>query len=250
MPSNALGVATYGSPLKGVSQTYAEKVLALGPFAYWILNEAAGPVAADSSGNGYNGTYVATTLGQPGIGDGNTCPFFDGTNDAVNIYSAALSAAFNPVAALGSALAWAKVNAAAVWSDGVTRYVLALLDLTFNTAIYIRKSNAPINQLRGIYDYAGAGLAAANYLTTTTGWFAIALTWSVAASELKLYFGGTQQGGTQALPAGWGNGLHANNTLIGANNIAPLGPWHGWIAHVSLWNKVLTQPEIASLSAV
>ena len=50
---------------------YSEKVLALSPIAYWPLWEAAGAVAEDISGNGFDGAYTGVTLGQTGIGDGN-----------------------------------------------------------------------------------------------------------------------------------------------------------------------------------
>ena len=53
--------------------TYVETVLQDKPVAFWQLNETSGTVAADSSGNGYNGTYEgAPTLGAapiaPGLG--------------------------------------------------------------------------------------------------------------------------------------------------------------------------------------
>lgn len=38
---------------------YAQVILADGPYAYWRLDETSGTVAADSSGNNRNGTYVA-----------------------------------------------------------------------------------------------------------------------------------------------------------------------------------------------
>lgn len=48
----------------GVAMTYAESVIADGAVAYWRLDETSGTVAADSSGNGRDGTYVGSvTLG-------------------------------------------------------------------------------------------------------------------------------------------------------------------------------------------
>ena len=49
----------------------------------------------DISGNGFDGAYTGVTLGQDGIGDGNTCPLFDGANDFLDFYSAGFSSAFN-----------------------------------------------------------------------------------------------------------------------------------------------------------
>lgn len=51
----------------GGSSTYSSAVLADGPAAYYRLGETSGTTAADSSGNGYNGTISGTvTLGSPG----------------------------------------------------------------------------------------------------------------------------------------------------------------------------------------
>ena len=53
--------------------TYAQTVLQDHPVAWWKLNEASGTVAADSSGNGYNGTYeggftLAALVNPSGVG--------------------------------------------------------------------------------------------------------------------------------------------------------------------------------------
>src|SRR6266851_2705427 len=49
------------------SDAYSAVVLAKGPVGYWRLGEAAGPVATDASGAGYDGSYLGNpTFGQPG----------------------------------------------------------------------------------------------------------------------------------------------------------------------------------------
>ncbi len=58
-----------------LSPNYSSVVLAKGPAGYWRLGEAAGPDAADASGNGHNGKYKGTpNFGQPGpiVNDPNT----------------------------------------------------------------------------------------------------------------------------------------------------------------------------------
>lgn len=63
------------------SDAYSGVVLAKGPVGYWRLGEAAGPTAADASGNGYDGTYNGNpTFGQPGaiVGDPDTAVGFNG----------------------------------------------------------------------------------------------------------------------------------------------------------------------------
>ncbi len=106
---------------------YAHKVLATDQphlLAYWPLSEVAGSVAYDFSGNARHGAYTGVTLGKTGIGDGDTCPFFDGANDFVNIYSVSLRDAFN--GAEGTAMIWAKVFNVGVWTDGAYRNTLHL----------------------------------------------------------------------------------------------------------------------------
>ena len=61
--------ATQGTPVTVIPlNCYSQSVMQDGPLAYWQLNELSGTTAADSSGNGYNGTYEGSySLGQPGV---------------------------------------------------------------------------------------------------------------------------------------------------------------------------------------
>ena len=95
---------------------YADKILGYSPIAYWPLWEADGSTAEDISGNGFDGAYVDVTLGADGIGDGRTCPLFDGAAGYMNAFSTGLRDAFN--GAEGSFAIWAKVFNVGVWTDG------------------------------------------------------------------------------------------------------------------------------------
>ena len=81
-----------------MTPTYIQKVLGIEPgnlIAYWPMSEPSGGIAINAEGTAArNGAYTGVTLAQPGIGDGNTCPLFDGANDFNNVYSASLDAAF------------------------------------------------------------------------------------------------------------------------------------------------------------
>jgi hypothetical protein len=62
--------------------SYVDEVLADSPLAYWRLGEPSGATAADSSGNGHDGTYEGSpTLGVSGsvAGDADTAATFDGS---------------------------------------------------------------------------------------------------------------------------------------------------------------------------
>lgn len=51
-----------------VSSGYFDLVMSLAPLGYWRLGETSGTTAADSSGNGRNGTYTGTyTLNRPSL---------------------------------------------------------------------------------------------------------------------------------------------------------------------------------------
>lgn len=75
------------SPLAAAAPSYVNDVLADNPTGYWQLNDAVGSsVAADSSGNGNNGTYEGgVVLGVPGpiAGDPATAAQFNGATSYV-----------------------------------------------------------------------------------------------------------------------------------------------------------------------
>jgi hypothetical protein len=85
-----------GELAQGNSSTgYNTAVLADSPVAFWRLNESSGTTAADSSGNGRNGTYTGSyTQGQASlVGNGDSSTSFGGAaGDYVNVTG---NAAFN-----------------------------------------------------------------------------------------------------------------------------------------------------------
>ena len=88
---------TQGVKIVGLSSvvTYREKVLSYSPIAYWMQAEAAGNDSLCQVDSNQDGTYTGVTLGQPGIGDGNTCPSFDGVNDYNDIYTTSFRDVFS-----------------------------------------------------------------------------------------------------------------------------------------------------------
>jgi PKD repeat protein/glucose/arabinose dehydrogenase len=118
---------------------YSQTVLADAPRAYWRLGEASGTSAADASGNGRTGSYVASpTLGAPGAltGDSNTAVGFNGSSQYVNVpYVAALNPAQFTVEA------WAYVTG----GQGTYRSLVTSRDYSTNNArgyvIYAAQDN-------------------------------------------------------------------------------------------------------------
>lgn len=227
---------------------YFQKVLATGPLVYFPQWEAAG-IVSDELVNSWDGAYTGVTLGQPGIGDGNTSPWFDGVNDLNNIWTAALVAAFN--SGEMTLMVWAQVNAVGVWTDGSFRHVISIT-VDVNNLTWIRRAN--INNRLG-YEYRAGGVASTVNLNgvAAVDWMHLAITCSVSApptGEVRAYFNGVQTGATQVGLGAWAGLPIATHTLIGAYNTTPSNIWHGWLAHGAVWTRALAPGEIANLAVI
>lgn len=258
------------APLKGVYRglapgafpshdQYYRKVLYYRPIAYWPLWETSGMVARCLVNTAQNGTYTGVTLGQAGIGDGNTCPLFDGANDYCDIYTAAFKDAFalynDPTGLLdeseGTVMVWAKVANAGVWTDGADRFLLQLA-VDANNRLLCAKT---ITNNRLFLKYAAGGAfedQAINGMTTIE-WMCLGMTWSKSAGangEVKHFLNGVQQGATDTALGVWVGNLAAAATTIGASSTGPAEPWHGWLAHCAVWDTPLTPTQIADLAVV
>lgn len=231
--------------------SYINKVLGYSPIAYWPMNETSGLTAIDKSGNGYDGTYTGVTLGQTGIGDGNTCPLFDGANDFVDIYSAGLAGAFNK--AEGSALIWAKMFDVGVWSDATARYAMMLqADASNNVNPWRRHGNN--DELRSQYRAAGAVESLTSLaFTGELDWMLFGITWSKSAGangEVKHYMNDAKVGATNTNLGIWVGALAATTTVIGSLNNTPAGLFHGWLAQAMIFDTPLALADIQDIYSV
>lgn len=211
--------------------------------AYWQLNETTGVTAFDSSGNGRNGAYRNTagvlngvTLGQTGIGDGKTSVAFDGVNGYCNIYSAGLASAFN--GAEGSVLFWLK-GATGVFSDGVLRRIFDLRS-DINNRVLAEKTALNVFNLEYI---AGGTQRLQAVIPDTTNWMSLAITWSVAANEVKFYKNGAQVGST-VVPPTWSGSLASTLCVLGAGDTTPTQPFPCNMAHFLILNRAATPAEV------
>ena len=209
---------------------------------YHPMNESAGGVAIDHSPEGNDGAYTGVTLGQPGIGDGLTCPFFDGVNDYNDFYSLGLNADFDGDE--GTILQWVMFNAVGDWTDGNQHYFTTITGT--GEQIFLSKSAA--NTLRW-YRRAGG----VTDLITIGGyadvdWMPLAVTWSVLADQLIAYKDGAQAGAIQVGLGAWATALGINGCVIGAINNTPTNPHIGLEAHTALYTAPLTPAVIAYLS--
>lgn len=221
---------------------YRDRVLQTQPaslLAYWLLGEASGTTITDRSGNGRTGTYTGVDLGQAGIGDGGTTPFFDGVNDYGNVQGASLAAAFNGAA--GTIAVW--VNAQTFWADSVARRIWQLQADASNSVILLKTST---NNLQWFYTAGGTAksvtLSGAAFLDR---FYHFALTWDKAADQMKAYIDGIQTGATQTGLGTWAGTPTLN--ILGASSTVPAGPWKGKLAHAAVWSVAHTPAEIARL---
>jgi len=226
---------------------YSNKVLRTDPAACWPLWETAGGYAECLVNSpAQNGAYTGVTLGD-GVGpDGSPCPFFDGVNDFVDIYSAILSAAFD--GGEGSMMIWAKVNAVEVWTDGANRMALHLGTNTSNNYLRMMKESAN-NRMQWLYYAGGTADSASKSALSDTDWVMLAMTWSKSADLLQYFYDGSRE----AIDTGLGTYVDAlveTYTNVGSQTESGLLPWHGWLAHCAIWDRPLTQAEIAALAAV
>lgn len=213
--------------------------------AYWKLGETSGTTADDSSATGADGVYSGTyTLGQTGIGDGSLSTLFTPTTGRVSLAAtiATLDTPFD--GAEGTLFAWAKVNAAGVWSDGASRFI-ASLGFNASNRIFLNKTQFA-NLATGTY-VAGGTTEQITISTSTTAWFSIAVTWKKAAEEVKCYFNGAQNGATAGTLGVWTGALASGSSAIGDSTSAGGVGWSGNIAHVAAWKVALTAAEIASI---
>lgn len=232
--------------LLGARLPYYRKVLSYDPIAYWPLNEPSGSVANCLVDSAQDGTYVGVTLGQTGIGDGNTAPLFDGANDYVDIFSAVFNAAFN--GGEGTIALWAKVFDAGVWTEPADWREMIRITDTLNNRIFMGKS--PPSTAHWFYVAGGATQSKYVAAMTTTAWMHMAITWSAAADEVCMYLIGVQQGTAMSGLGAWGGALSSNWCTIGSLGKAPSEPWYGWLAHVAVWDTPLRALTIADLAAV
>lgn len=219
-----------------------EAITALTPAGYWKLQETSGTAAADSSGNGRNGTYVnGPTLNATAGPDGFNYPTFDGTNDTMDVPDN---------------------NVWSINDSGTGLTVFAIFKTpgspVGNKAI-CEKANpsAPFN-IEWVFGFTAAGFSLALYtpggvairsttgaLTWDSGWHVVAVAVPSVSANGNAYWNGADVTGTP----GGGSGTYVNNNAplrwAGVNTV--LGRFAGTLAHLAVFPRELDGTEVASL---
>jgi hypothetical protein len=255
--SNPAG-ALAGPPLPvvvvGNDSLYSAKVRSLYPsdlIGYWALADLSGTTADDESAQNNNGTYAlaGVTLGAVGMGDGRTAALFSGADTHVKIGSAAFGADWN--GDKGRAIAWAKADNAARWTDGLVGWwfhIRSTADANYNVVMG-KVSN---NTLQWRRRSGGAITSVSKAVGSPTDWLFMGMTWDLAVPEIRAYdltgLVGAANSGFTTWPQGTNVPDSPNITLLFAGSLT-LQEWFGSGAQVACWaNRVLSAAEIASLA--
>jgi hypothetical protein len=212
--------------------------------AQWPIWEPDGTDVHDYSGMRRHAVSVdlgARAAGSDGV---HQAALFDGATSYVNVYSAALAAAFN--GAEGTIVIWPKVYNVGVWTDGLIHFATAFFaDVNNNVQLY----KDTIDRLVWIYIAGGVAVAVA-LIVNPTAFMCLGLTWSKSNNRMRAFYNGLQTGVDQVGLGVWAGALDATWTVIGAYNTVPLYSWYGWIAHGALWNVELSPSEVKQASEV
>ena len=215
---------------------YYSVVMADSPIAYYRLGETSGTVAADSSGNGYNGTYEGgVTLGSPSLilnNVGNLALGGNGTNVYVNVGGPSTLYGLNRNFSIE---AWIKPNftasgqASGIWSSGLS-------------GVCIRCDwNGTNIQIELLSDYA----ASLNTWTTTIGnntTTHVVLT-CTSTGVCTLYINGVAFGSTYTAT----NTFTGAGVVVGGDSNYPSTPGtflFGEIDEVAAYNTCLTSARV------
>jgi hypothetical protein len=194
---------------------------------YWKLNETSGSTAADSSGNGNTGTLVNAPAWTPGKING--ALRFDGVTQYVDCGNAS---SLNPASQITLA-AW--INS----SDGAARHTEEIIAKDNNVALqYFLRIQAG-GQL--IFAISGSRLTGTTTLKPGT-WYFVAATYDGA--QMKLYINGALEASVAKTGDMLDNGV---SVRIGARKYTTLLPFAGLLDEVQIYNRALSQAELATL---
>lgn len=231
-------------------KSYAQQILNVvgksNVLALWMLNETSGAIADNYEGTAArDGAYTGVTLADAATPWGGVAPRLDGANDFVNVYTTSLNDAFS--GSEGSAVIWAKMSGAGVWTDGSFRTAIGLWGTGASNDIIILDKSGANNTFRFFYS-AGGTVETLNHSISTTDFFQAGITWSATADEVKFYANGIQVGTTQTALGTWTEALNTARTNIGCrNNAGPDQVFDGWLAAALVTKNALSLAQINSL---
>ena len=231
-------------PIYRSNGSYMCRIIASAPLLYFPFNEQSGLVAKNwgSLGIPADGSYTGVDLAAMSGPKGGLAPYFDGANDFVSIYSAALVAAFSGSA--GTMMIWAKVYDASIWTYATYR-ILMIIKNDASNWVDIDRTTAN-NRIYVIYRANGIN-SAPGIVVSTLDWFHIALTWDAPNDIVRGYLNGVQQGADINGLGVFSGTPDSRWCCIGAGSNTPTAVFNGYLAHAALWDRALSPSEILLL---
>jgi RHS repeat-associated protein len=203
---------------------YRDTILADAPMGYWLLDELMGTVAADSSGNGRNGSYLnGVTLGASGSVE--KAASFDGVNDILQI-------SINSPETNYTHELWFKTSVA---TGGIS--IVRDGGGSHDRLLYLKDGNI----YHGIWSSETIGSSSKNY--TDDKWHHVAVVVQSGVGQ-KLYVDGdlVASGSKGASDFNWDTRLVIGETLAPGWGIN--ARFNGSIDEVALYNSALSIEQI------
>lgn len=230
---------------------YGTRLLARSPYAMWHLDEAAGASAiVDASGNGCSGVPTNVTFGAPGIGDGRTAAYFDGTA-FINVMSAAFDSLFD--GEVGTIILSVKRDPAADWTTNTPYTWLQFGNYTPSNN-FLSAAKYLENEIRGSRQASGVAVLLDRYWTqmplTDTDWHTFGMTYDqTTAGVSQMYWDGGLENSKADTNSWASTALNSTRQLVGASGTtsAPLAHHWGWMAHFAVYNVRFSPRQIIPL---
>lgn len=181
-------------------------------------------------------------LGQTESFDAKPSVYFDGINDFVNYYSAALNSAF--IKTEGTINIFWKPFDASVWSGATVR---GLSTLRSAGTSYIEFSKQAANQFRAHAPMNGVTQSFVQNSQSYLTWKMLTISWSVINNRIRYYNDGVQVGSTLSPIGVWSIALSSGNCTIGALNTSASNPINCWVKYFSILNYEMTPADIAEI---
>lgn len=214
-------------------QAYADVVMADAPIGYWRLGEASGTAAADSSGNGYNGTYVSCSQGVAPLvanANGDLAVQGNGTSSQITVGDVAalvaLTRSFSVEAWIKPANVGSSV-ASGLWSAGYMGFCMRRIGTTMSV----------------MSDYhASVGAIECNFVAGTV----YHIVGTVDANGLfTLWVNGANKGTLDASAYSF-SGAYVRIGADGSNATTAADFLDGALDEVAVYSTVLTSTQIAN----
>ena len=239
--------------------TYRDALLGMGtpPIAYWTLGDNPGTVVAHEEIGGYDLTCTDIEFGATGIVDGSTSAYLNKTT-SIGSYIGGVGSALNTNMDHDTfTIGFCLQLDSSLWNDYSSWSILGLYADTGDKFIRFLKDSAMGNQLLAAVR-TGNSIQSGTVDATTLGgtWRHILITCDVGGNVLTLYIDGVSVHTDGAYH--WYNTINVRNIILGYDasvtysfpNHDPSERLKGRIAHLAIWDRILSRGEITTVATI